>query len=191
MKKSVMRSLAVVAVLAGVTGSAQLVHEYTQPAIKPPMAVPPADRDQEFQPAALPPLPAGMTLDDITKGDDLYHGRAGCFACHGAEAEGLPAAGSGLTRGLNFIPIEWHPIDSLVQAGIIEVETRSPIRMPAKGARGDLTPSDSKLVAAYIWAIAKTRGEPWPGGHPSHSTQNPPGASEGTAGLAQLRKPPA
>jgi mono/diheme cytochrome c family protein len=191
MKKSAMRGLVAAALLVGVTGSAQLAREYAQLAVKPPAAVPPADRDQEFQPAALPALPAGMTIDDITKGDDLFHGRGGCFACHGAEAEGLPAAGSGLTRGLNFIPIEWQPIDSLIQAGITEVDTRSPIRMPAKGARGDLTPSDSKLIAAYVWAIAKTRGEPWQGGHPSHSAQNPPGASDGTAGLAQVRKPPA
>lgn len=189
MKKSSIRALVGAGLLIGVTGTAQIAREYAQLAVKPPAAVPPAERDQEFQPAALPPLPAGMTLDDITKGDELFHSRGGCFACHGAEGEGLPAAGSGITRALGFIPVEWHPIDSLIQAGITEVDTRSPIRMPAKGARGDLTPSDSKLIAAYVWAIAKTRGEPWPGGHPSHATQNPPGTTDGTAGLAQVRKP--
>lgn len=189
MKRSMVRILIGAGLLIAATGTAQITREYAKLALKPPAQVPPAERDQEFQPAALPALPAGMTLDDIVKGDVLFHGQGGCFACHGAEAEGLPAAGSGITRGLGFIPIEWHPIDSLIQAGIIEVDTRSPIRMPAKGARGDLTPADSKLIAAYVWAIGKTRGEPWPGGHASHAHQNPPGASDGTAGLAQLRRP--
>ncbi len=189
MKRTVVRALIGAGLLIGATGTAQMAREYAQLAVKPPPQVPPAERDQEFQPAALPALPAGMTVDEIVKGDDLFHGRGGCFACHGAEAEGLPAAGSALTRGLGFIPIEWSPIDSLIQAGIIEVDTRSPIRMPAKGARGNLAPADTKLIAAYVWAIGKTKGEPWPGGHPSHGSQIPPGSTDGTAGLAQVRRP--
>jgi cytochrome c5 len=179
MNRQILRVAALGAAVIAVSVAAQVVRERIVPVVHPSPA--PAEQDQEFQPPSLPALPAGMTLEDIQKGDDLFHGRGGCFACHGAEAEGLPAAGSALTRGLGFIPPEWHPIDSLIQAGVIEVDTRSPIRMPARGARGDLTNDETKMIAAYVWAIATARGEPWAGGHPSHAKELPPGATAGTA----------
>jgi len=137
--------------------------------------------NEELQSAALPPLPAGMTVDMLVRGDELFHGRAGCFACHGAEAQGLPAAGDGITSALFYAQHEWTSIDSLIRAGIPDAITRSPIAMPARGARGDLTPEDTRLLAAYVWAISAVRGEPWPGGHASHAGMVPPGSTKGTA----------
>lgn len=179
MKTMLTRVMIVAGAATAVTLAAQVVREKIVPIVHAAPA--PAEQDQEFQPPALPPLPQGMTVENIQKGDALFHGKGGCFACHGAEAEGLPASGSALTRGLGFIPPEWHPIDSLIQAGVIEVDTRSPIRMPAHGARGDLTADETKLIASYVWALATTRGEPWPGGHSSHANVLPPGATAGTA----------
>ena len=63
--------------------------------------------NEEGQPPRLPALPAGMTLELIRSGDGLFHGKGDCFACHGADATGLPDAGSALTMGLNFVPI-WN-----------------------------------------------------------------------------------
>jgi len=131
--------------------------------------------DEEAQPTVLPTLPVGMTVDMIRGGDDLYHGRAGCFACHGPEGTGGVRAGAALTAGLLFVdPHQWSQIDSLIAAGVPDGVTRSPIAMPARGARGDLTREETACVAAYVWAIANVRGEPWPGGHRWHTQYGPP-----------------
>jgi mono/diheme cytochrome c family protein len=149
---------------------------------------PPADTatrglstNEEGQPAKLPPLPAGMTLEAIREGDDLFHGKGNCFACHGADANGLPDAGSSLTTGLNFVPEEWRPIDALIAAGIPDAITRSAIRMPPAGGRSNLTAGEVRAIAAYVWAISQARGEPWPGGHSTHAAMVPPGSTTGTA----------
>ena len=80
----------------------------------------------------------------------------------------MPDMGSGITSGLLFIPHEWSALDSLIQAGIPEPVTRTSIAMPPRGASSNLTAEESRLIAAYVWAISLTRGEPWPGGHKSH-----------------------
>jgi mono/diheme cytochrome c family protein len=126
------------------------------------------DTDEDGQPRTLPKLPAGMTIAMIVQGDSIFHGKGGCVACHGFDATGMPAAGSSLTRGVAFIPDEWQPIDSLITAGIPEPITRTPIAMPPLGAQSNLTADEVKLVAAYVWAIATVRDEPWPGGHRTH-----------------------
>jgi mono/diheme cytochrome c family protein len=127
----------------------------------------------DLQPTALPALPNGMTIQMIVDGDSIYHGKGNCSACHGVEGEGLPAAGDGLTVGLNFAQEDWVSIDSLIDAGIPQVLTRSPIQMPPRGGKSDLTREEVRRVAAYIWAISQTRGEPWPGGHPLHGSMTP------------------
>jgi hypothetical protein len=45
----------------------------------------------DLQPAQLPPLPKGMTIQTIVQGDSVYHGKGNCSACHGVEGEGVPA----------------------------------------------------------------------------------------------------
>ena len=129
---------------------------------------PAVETHEDGQPRKLPSLPSGMTLTMIRQGDSLFHGKGGCVTCHGQEANGMPDMGSALTGGLLFIPAQWSAIDSLIQAGVPEPLTRTTNAMPARGARSDLTPEESRLIAAYVWAISQTRGEPWPGGHSSH-----------------------
>ncbi|MBX6366166.1 MAG: c-type cytochrome [Gemmatimonadetes bacterium] len=125
--------------------------------------------DEEGQPASLPPLPRGVTIQMIQQGDSIFRGAGGCVTCHGVEATGLPNKGSALTTGVHFIPPKFPAIDSLIMVGIPEALTRSTIAMPARGANSNLTPEQVRQVAAYVWAIATTRGEPWPGGHKSHA----------------------
>jgi cytochrome c len=127
-----------------------------------------ADTHEDGQPAKLPSLPSGMTMAMIVQGDSLFRGKGGCQTCHGQEASGMPNMGSGITSGLLFIPPQWGAIDSLIQAGIQEAVTRTTINMPARGASSNLTPEESRLIAAYVWAISQTKDEPWPGGHKSH-----------------------
>ncbi len=142
--------------------------------------------NDDLQPPVLPPLPPGMTMEAIVEGDRIFHGTGGCFACHGTEGEGLPAAGDGMTVGLAFVPYVWESIDSLVTAGIPDSDTRSPIAMPARGAKWNLTPGQIRAVSAYVWAISQARGEPWPDGHESHLSMVPPGSTAGTAPALEL-----
>jgi mono/diheme cytochrome c family protein len=128
----------------------------------------PLDR---WQPKQLPPLPQGVTLDMIRLGDSVFHYAGGCVACHGPNAMGLPDKGSALSLGLHFIPEEPRAIDSLVTAGIPEPVTRTTIAMPPRGAASNLSPEQTRQVAAYVWAIALTYDEPWPGGHRTHGTE--------------------
>jgi mono/diheme cytochrome c family protein len=145
----------------------------------------------DLQSPVLPPLPAGMAIADIVRGDSLYHGKGTCFVCHGVEGEGRPAAGDGLTVALNWAQPNWPSIDSLIDKGIPQPLTRSPIQMPPRGGRSDLTDSEVRAVAAYVWAISQTRGEPWPGGHASHGGMSPAGADAGTAtGIASEARLP-
>jgi mono/diheme cytochrome c family protein len=127
-----------------------------------------SDLNEDGQRRQLPPLPRGMTLDLIRQGDALFRGKGGCVTCHGPDGGGMPASGSGITAGLNFVPSEWAPIDSLIRVGVPEPATRSPIAMPPRGAQSNLTDEETRQVAAYVWAISQVRGEPWPGGHRSH-----------------------
>ncbi len=127
-----------------------------------------SDLNEDGQRRQLPPLPRGMTIEMIRQGDAIYRGKGGCVTCHGPDGGGMPASGSGITAGLNFVPSEWEPLDSLIRAGIPEPATRSPIAMPPRGAQSNLTEDETRQVAAYVWAISQVRGEPWPGGHRSH-----------------------
>jgi mono/diheme cytochrome c family protein len=141
-----------------------------------------SDLNEDGQPAKLPALPQGVTLDMIRRGDDLYRGKAACNSCHGPDGGGMPAAGSGITAGLNFVPSQIAAIDSVIKVGIPEPTTRTPIAMPPRGAASNLTDQETRLVAAYVWAISQVRGEPWPGGHRTHG-----GAAGDTAGASQNR----
>ena len=139
----------------------------------------PLDR---WQPKRLPSLPSGMTLDMVRGGDSLFHGKAGCVTCHGPDGFGMNDAGSAITMGLSFIPAQWHAIDSLVTAGIPEALTRSSVAMPPRGVGQNLTPEETRTVAAYVWAIANTADEPWPGGHRTHAASGTSASTGAAAG---------
>ena len=127
-----------------------------------------SDLNEDGQSAKLPALPQGVTLDMIRQGDALYRGKAACNSCHGPDGGGMPASGSGITAGLNFVPTQMSAIDSLIKVGIPEPTTRTPVAMPPRGAQSNLTDDETRLVAAYVWAISQVKGEPWPGGHRTH-----------------------
>ena len=127
-----------------------------------------SDLNENGQSAKLPELPQGVTLDMIRQGDDLFRGKGACNTCHGPDGGGMPASGSGITAGLNFVPTEVAAIDSLIKAGIPEPTTRTPVAMPPRGAQSNLTDDETRRLAAYVWAIAQVKGEPWPGGHRTH-----------------------
>jgi cytochrome c5 len=141
----------------------------------------PIAAQEEGQPTKLPPLPRGVTLDIVRSGDSVFHGKGHCFACHGADGEGLPDAGSALTLPLNFVPSEVPAIDSVIVFGLPEAVTRSAIAMPPRGGKSDLSTDETWAAAAYVWLISQVRGEPWPGGHQTHVHMVPASALTGTA----------
>lgn len=144
----------------GPAGGGALVMDYSGPT---GMAT-----NEEGQPPRLPPLPQGVTLDMIRQGDAIFHARGGCYTCHGPDATGMPDKGSALTDGVSYQPDTWPAIQATIDGGIPEPVTRVTIAMPARGLSGNLTPQEIGQVAAYVWAISTTRGEPWPGGHQKH-----------------------
>jgi hypothetical protein len=50
------------------------------------------------------------------------------------------------------------------------------------GAKSDLSPEESRPIAAYLWAISQTRGEPWPGGRVTHGPEAAQAAQPGRPG---------
>ena len=134
------------------------------------------DHDDDVQPDTLPTLPAGMTAAMIVDGDAIFHGTGGCYLCHGEEATGVQQRGSAITNAVLKVPVKspggWDAVDSLILNGIPEAVTRSSIGMPPRGIHSSLNTDQVRRVAAYVWAISQTRGEPWPGGHTSHSTSS-------------------
>jgi mono/diheme cytochrome c family protein len=176
---------------AAVTANAQRPQSAVDKTAPKTQAKPPSqltiETNEDLQPTVLPPLPVGMTVDMLVEGDRLFHGRGGCFACHGTEAQGLPAAGDGITSSLAYARHEWRSLDSLIRAGVPDAITRSPIAMPARGARGDLSDAEIQQLSAYVWAISGVKGEPWPGGHVSHVNMVPAGSTKGTAPTKPIR----
>lgn len=144
--------------------------------------------NEDLQPTVLPPLPAGMTLDMIREGDQIFHTTGGCFVCHGTEGQGMPAAGDAITNSLSYVQHDWRQIDSLITAGMPDAFTRSPIAMPPRGARGNLTDAQIQQLAAYVWAISGVKGEPWPGGHIAHDSLSTAAAASGTTPKPPPRK---
>ena len=164
--------------------AAQAAHNAPhESAAQPASHTPKVKTHDDLQPDTLPTLPPGLTTAMLVAGDSVFHGDGHCFACHGQEAEGMPAAGDALTAGLNFAQYDWQAIDSLITAGMPQELTRSPIAMPPRGGKSNLTDAQVRLVAAYVWAISQARGEPWPGGHQSHAppVPNAPAATGASA----------
>lgn len=132
------------------------------------------ETDEEANADTMPTLPPGMTVATLREGDAIFHGAGGCYQCHGMEGTGMRNRGSSLTAGLIYEPTQgaagWQAVDSLVLNGVPEEITRSQVAMPMRGLHSDLSAEDVRLVAAYVWAIAQVKGEPWPGGHVRHAT---------------------
>lgn len=192
------RGFAALASLAMLAAHATLLHaqQPAAPRTNTPATQPaaqglrvPLETDEDGQPANLPALPSGMTMAMIRQGDSLFHSKAGCNTCHNNSGVGLPALGSGLTGGFAHIPGDWRSIDSLVTEGLPESKTRTPSAMPPRGATSNLTPEETRLVSAYVWAIANVRGEPWrPGGR---ERTRPPIASGAATAAAPAAAPAA
>lgn len=101
---------------------------------------------------AAPAAPAAVTAAAITAGDSIFHGAGNCYACHGANAQGLV--------GPNLTDAEWIHGDgsydfivATVTKGIAKEESKSGILMPPKGG-STITDDQVKQVAAYVYSLS-------------------------------------
>ena len=103
-------------------------------------------------PAATPGnLPAGVTADMVSQGQQVFNGAGNCFTCHGADAKGTALAP-------NLTDQEWINIDGTHPAivGVVKTGVPTPKTHPAPmPAMGGATLSDDQVtqVASYVWSL--------------------------------------
>jgi cbb3-type cytochrome c oxidase subunit III len=96
-------------------------------------------------------LPAGVTQDQVTQGDQVFHGKGNCYTCHGADAKGTALAP-------NLTDAEWLNIGGTYDEIVTTVHTgvakpkKAPAPMPAMGG-ATLSDDEVKQVAAYVWSL--------------------------------------
>jgi cytochrome c oxidase cbb3-type subunit III len=101
--------------------------------------------------------PAGVTPEAIAQGDSIFHKAGNCYACHGANAQGVV--------GPNLTDAEWihgdgsyDMIVATVTKGIPKEESKSGVPMPPKGG-STITDEQVKQVAAYVWSLSHKTGK--------------------------------
>jgi len=102
--------------------------------------------------SAVAQAPAAVTPAAIALGDSLFHSKANCYACHGANAQGAV--------GPNLTDAEWIHSDGSYDAivkqittGVTAEESKSKIPMPPKGG-SQITDDEVKAVAAYVYSFS-------------------------------------
>ena len=102
--------------------------------------------------AAVAQAPAAVTPAAITLGDSLFHSKGNCYACHGANAQGVV--------GPNLTDAEWIHSDGSYDAivkqittGVTAEESKSKVPMPPKGG-SQMTDDEVKAVAAYVYSLS-------------------------------------
>jgi cytochrome c oxidase cbb3-type subunit 3 len=90
--------------------------------------------------------------DAAKAGDALFHGKAGCMACHGVDAKGMTAIGSAnLTDKIWLwadVPNATTPEAKLDEVKSVLINGANKGVMPAWGAR--LKPEQIKLLTVYV-----------------------------------------
>jgi mono/diheme cytochrome c family protein len=101
---------------------------------------------------AVAQAPAAVTPAAIALGDSLFHSKANCYACHGANAQGAV--------GPNLTDAEWIHSDGSYDAivkqittGVTAQESKSKIPMPPRGG-SQITDDEVKAVAAYVYSLS-------------------------------------
>jgi mono/diheme cytochrome c family protein len=118
----------------------------------------PGDGAQPPTPPAAPPtpaveLPAGVTQEMVSQGQQLYAGQAICYTCHGG-------AGEGSVLGPALQDQDWIHIDGSFEsiANIIRTGVPSPQQypgtMPPMGGT-QLSDEQIQAIAAYVYSISR------------------------------------
>ena len=102
------------------------------------------------------PLPPGVTLAQIQRGSQIFHGSVDngtCSGCHGSSGKGS-ALGSDLTSG-HWIWADGslESITHIITTGVAKPKNHVGVMPPMGGAQ--LSPADINDVAAYVWSISQ------------------------------------
>lgn len=111
----------------------------------------PAPAPAPAAPAQAVEMPAGVTAEMVTGGQQIFASTGNCFTCHGPDAKGTALAP-------NLTDAEWLNNDGTYDAIINTVKTgvatpkKFTAAMPAMGG-AQLTDDQVKQVAAYVWSL--------------------------------------
>jgi glucose/arabinose dehydrogenase/mono/diheme cytochrome c family protein len=105
--------------------------------------------------AAALPVPPGATQQTVALGNRIFHGRVAagtCTACHGTNGAGTPLGPDLTQKKWLWSDGSWAGLTKTITDGVAQPKQyRSP--MPPNGG-SQLTPEQSKAVAAYVWALS-------------------------------------
>ena len=107
---------------------------------------------------AAPVLPAGVTVEMITRGDSLYSHNA-CQRCHGPfgfNGPNGPALAKGDTAKWLHSDGSFEGIVATIIAGVPReklVDKTRRFQMNPRGSNPPLSDADIRAVAAYIWRL--------------------------------------
>ena len=105
-------------------------------------------------------LPAGVTQEMVTQGQQIFHGNGICFTCHGQNGQGAPPLGPNLTDS------EWlwiTPGPDAYEQLVQQITTGTPqpkqhqAPMPPKGG-AQLSEEQVRAVAAYVYSLGGIQG---------------------------------
>lgn len=132
----------------------------------------PADDSTAADSMPVAAAPIFVLTADSAAGFLLYHRKAGCNACHGADGAGLANLGPSL-RDSVWLHIDGSPsgIERVIRNGIGR-PIEAAIAMPALASR--LEPEEVQRVVAYVYAIS----------HPGSAVADTAEARRDSAGAA-------
>jgi mono/diheme cytochrome c family protein len=100
------------------------------------------------------PRPEGVTEQMIEQGRGIFHGRGGCFQCHGKNGTGTffaPALNG--ERHIHLQTASYQEIIDLIRSGVPRPKRYLTAMPPLGGA--SLTDNEVRAVAAYVFTLAE------------------------------------
>lgn len=99
------------------------------------------------------PRPAGVTDSAIAAGRILYHGAAGCSACHGEDGKGTADAPNLLGAVWMHGSGTYESLQQQILHGVPANRSVSGVAMPIRGWT-PMNNAEVEAVAAYVWSIS-------------------------------------
>lgn len=104
-------------------------------------------------PVAQIELPAGVTQEMVTQGQQLYGGAGNCFTCHAPNAGGTPLAPALNDGSWIHIDGSYDSIVRIISDGV-PVPAQYPAAMPPRGG-APLSDEQVRQIAAYVYSISR------------------------------------